>query len=72
MMAVVGSEPFVTKTLILCCALICAAGCGGGGAGRGYSGVSGSTGFAGGYDRYQKKARLPLRPYNSLTLRQYS
>ena len=66
MTAVLGSEPFVTKTLILFFALIYAAGCGGGGGGAGaYSGGSGSTGFAGGYYRYQKKARLFLLPYNN-------
>ena len=49
-----GSAPFVTKTLILFCALIYAAGCGGGAGGGSFTGGSGSTGFAGGYNRYQK------------------
>ena len=69
MTAVLGREPFVTKTtLILFCALIYAAGCGGGGSGGG-SGGSGSTGFAGGYYRFKKKRRNCLRvPTITLTV----
>ena len=55
MTAVPGNEPFATKTPILFCALIYAAGCGGGEGSFGGSGGSGSTGFAGGYYRYQKR-----------------
>ena len=58
MTAVLGSEPFVTKTLI--CTLIYAAGCGGGGGGSASSGGSGSTGFSGGNQKGET-ASAPLQ-----------
>ena len=69
MTAVLESDICISKTVILFCALIYAAGCGGGAGGQVRTGGSGSTGFSGGYIRSLKNRKRDCMAVLIITVR---